>query len=89
MWTIEAAEREPADLDAQIQEILGQLPEDLAVWKYIAGEYRIDLFCGWFLDTWNEGVSISPESLSALGSRGILIDIDIYSHSEKDETDEP
>jgi hypothetical protein len=32
----------------------------------------------------NEGVSIKPETMAALGSRGILLDIDMYSgDSEK------
>lgn len=85
IWSLRATELEPADVDAQIKEILDRLPADLSVWQYITGEYRIDLFCGWFLGNYNEGISISPESMIALGSRGILLDMDIYSSPEEDE----
>lgn len=85
MWRLQATEQEPADVDAQIKEILDQLKPDLPIWKYLTGEYRVDLFCGWFVEDWNEGISISPESMMALGSRGIMLDLDIYARSGDDE----
>ena len=78
MWRLEASPREPEDIDGQISEILTQLSDDLNVWRAIAKRYSIDLFCGLFMGCGNEGFSISPCSLQALGSRCIEIGFDVY-----------
>jgi hypothetical protein len=78
MWRLDAAVREPADLDAQVEEILAKLVPDLDVWKSLTSEFRADLFCGLFMDRSNEGLSLSPETLAALGCRGIELGLDIY-----------
>ncbi len=79
MWSLEARETEPVDLDGQVNAILSRLTTDKAVWAKLGAEYDIDLFCGWFMEYGNEGVSINPETMAALGTRGILLDIDLYS----------
>ncbi len=78
MWSISVSDREPGDLDGQIAEILNPLTQDLEIWKDVVSRYRADLFCGLFMGSGNDGLSLSPESLLALGSRGIMIDFDIY-----------
>jgi len=40
--------------------------------------YKIDLFCGLFMGGSNEGISISPESMVALGLRHMELGLDIY-----------
>lgn len=67
LWLLQASETGPADLDRQVAEILGQMTPDAAVWAALRDEYDVDLFCGWFMQHWNEGLSISPDTLSALG----------------------
>jgi|SRR6266567_5423665 len=87
MWRLCAADREPEDMDGQIQEILSQTTGDLAVWRGIAEKHEIDLFCGLFLGGSNEGMTLSAQSLAALGERGIEIGLDIYSgHDDETET---
>jgi hypothetical protein len=86
LWRLHAADREPEDMDGQIQEILSQMTADLAIWKSIASRFQIDLFCGLFLRVSNEGLTLSPESLYALGARGIEMGLDIYSGDDDDET---
>jgi hypothetical protein len=44
----------------------------------IASKYRVDPFCGLFMDGGNEGLTISPASLVALGQRGIELALDVY-----------
>ena len=78
LWRVEAAQREPEDIDGQISEILGQLSDDLEVWRTIGQRYKVDLFCGLFMKTGNEGLLLSPGSLYALGVRQIEIGFDIY-----------
>jgi len=78
MWRLQAAPREPEDIDGQISEILGQLSDDLEVWRTIGQRYKVDLFCGLFMKNGIEGLSLSPGSLYALGVRQIEIGFDIY-----------
>jgi len=81
-WRLEAPDAEPANPDGQVAEILDQLTADLAAWRSLAARFRIDLFCGWFMAGSNEGVSLSPGTLRALGERGIRLDIDLYGGSD-------
>jgi hypothetical protein len=86
VWRLCATNREPEDMDGQIREILTQATSDLAVWRSIAQKHQIDLFCGLFLGGSNEGMTLSAESLAALGERGIEMGLDIYSGHDEDET---
>ncbi|WP_243358964.1 DUF4279 domain-containing protein [Fundidesulfovibrio terrae] len=78
MWRLEATDCEPEDLNKQVAEILGKLPNDPGVWAQISKQFRMDLTCGFFMNESNEGVVISIETLLALGQRGIELDLDIY-----------
>jgi hypothetical protein len=78
MWRLVAAETSPADLDAQVREIIAQVSQDIAVWNRLASRYDIDLFCGWFMEKENEGQGISASTLRELGIRGIELSLDIY-----------
>jgi hypothetical protein len=77
-WILDAERSSPADLDAQIMGLLARLPRDLDLWRGLNARFKIDLFCGWFLEVANEGTSMEPETLSALGARGIRLSVDIY-----------
>ncbi len=52
---------------------------NMETWKRITNKYKVDLFCGLFLEGMNEGFSLSPEVMLMLGQRGIEIGFDIYS----------
>jgi len=80
-WRLRATDKEPENLDSQVAEILGKLTQDLSAWRALTARFRIDLFCGWFMEKGNEGVSISPATLLALGERGIELGLDIYAPS--------
>lgn len=77
-WRLQAKETAPENLDAQVAEILRQLTSSPDVWQNLTSRYRVDLFCGWFMEGGNEGVIISPSTLQALGERGIELGLDIY-----------
>lgn len=78
MWRLKATSCEPENLDSQISEILDKLTPDLEVWKSLSKKYDIDLFCGLFMEESNEGLEVSPVSLSLLSKRGIKLGLDIY-----------
>ncbi|MBU2714376.1 DUF4279 domain-containing protein [Zooshikella harenae] len=81
-WSLVATECEPEDIDGQVSEILSQLPSDLILWNELASKYSIDLFCGIFMEKSNEGMDISSKTLVELGSRGIMLALDIYDGAE-------
>jgi hypothetical protein len=72
---------ESANIDAQVAEILAQLPSDPDIGRSLAARYKTDLFCGFMNDS-NEGLEMSAETLSALGSHGIELGIDLYGPGE-------
>ena len=77
-WRLHANETQPEDLDGQVAELLGKLTRDLSVWQGLSSRFNIDLFCGWFMGGDNEGVTVEPSTLQALGERGISLALDIY-----------
>jgi hypothetical protein len=85
MWRLEALETASADFDGQVQEVLGKLTDDIAVWNRLASEYKVDLFCGWFMEMRNEGLEISDSTLLALGVRGIKLSLDIYAGDKEND----
>jgi len=86
-WRLGAEDRKPADIDGQIAEILNQLTPDLDVWASLSERFKIDLFCGWFMEDSSEGVEISAASLRALGLRGIVLGVCLYAPAVDTETE--
>lgn len=82
MWWLEADARKPGDLRGQIEEILGRLTTDLRVWNDIGKLYQVDLFCGLFMGSGNDGVSISAKQLLSLAERGVELALDVYDSSD-------
>jgi hypothetical protein len=78
MWRLKGSNREPENLDGQIEEILGKVTADLERWTALTTRFRVDLFCGLFMGGGNEGLGVSSGSLFALGRRGIELAIDVY-----------
>jgi hypothetical protein len=85
-WRLHAPPSEGADLDAQVAWLLSRVTADVEIWKNVTQEYRVDLFCGLFLERQNRGVTLSPQTLLNLGNRGIAFGFDIYGPN-KDQAD--
>jgi len=84
LWSLEASETQPADLDLQVDEIIERTSNDLRRWAEVGAAFEVSLFCGWFMEAWNEGTSLAPRTLEALAVRGIALDIDLYGPSDDD-----
>lgn len=78
-WILEASDQTPINLDAQASELLNKLTDKLDVWSTLNSRFEIDCFCGLFMMRPNEGLSISSDTLRALGERGIELSLEIYS----------
>jgi hypothetical protein len=82
LWWLEARGREPEDLCGQVEEILGKLTDDMRVWDDIGEAFQVDLFCGLFMGSGNDGMLIHAKYLLALAERGIDLSLDIYDSSD-------
>lgn len=77
-WWLSAPDSASADLDAQVEWILSRLNSDLVAWRTLTSEYKVDMFCGLFLERTNRGVTLQPETMRKLADRGIQLGFDIY-----------
>ncbi len=83
MWRLDVEASKPENLDGQIGEILGKLTADLEIWSKMEKQFEMDFFCGLFMGKSNEGLSLSPQTLAAMGLRGIELGLDIYGPDEQ------
>lgn len=83
-WRLIAERRAPADLDAQIGLLLSAMNDDLEAWRSLAGRFRGRVFCGVFLASGNDGLTLRPETLLMIGQRGLMLDLDIYEQAGPD-----
>jgi hypothetical protein len=85
IWCLSAPTSEPGDIDLQVLFLLEGATSDLATWREFAARYNGEFFVGLFLEGGNEGIGIRPETLSAIGSRGLQLDLDIYRLGDDEE----
>jgi hypothetical protein len=80
-WQLDAAGQQPGNLDAHIAELFRRVNNDLSAWATLSREYKIDLFCAYFMGEANEPVQASAGTLKVWGDRGIKLDLRVYSPS--------
>jgi hypothetical protein len=67
-------------IQEQVGRLLDRVTGDLAVWRDLKRRFRVDLFCGLFLEDWNRGFSLSPDLMRRLADRGLEVGFDIYGY---------
>jgi hypothetical protein len=80
IWLLKHA-TEPSmewDLDAAVVTLLASLPADAAIWQELGRRYSLDVFCGLFMSSDNQGFDLAPATLAALGARGLRLSADVY-----------
>jgi len=82
-WHLDAVEQQPGNLDSHVAELFGRVNNDLSAWATLSGEYRIDLFCVYFVGEVDEAVQASAETLKVLGDRGVRLGLRIYSPAKE------
>lgn len=77
-WRFHVDENDVSILEEKVDKLLKQLTDDLLIWKQLTDRFQTDIFCGLFLEDFNEGFSLSPEILKKLSDRNLEIGFDIY-----------
>lgn len=77
-WRLSMPRYSPGELDQQVGDLFKLLSADMAIWADFATRFDGDIFVGLFLNEGNEGVEFRPETLAAIGIRGLRLDLDIY-----------
>ncbi len=66
------------DVEDGIRTLLERLPSDPALWASLTSTYKVDIFCGLFLEADNRGFAISAETSKLLSDRHLNIGFDVY-----------
>jgi len=77
-WVLRAEQAAGWPLDEAIHALLAQLPSDAALWRSLGERFRLDVFCGMFMGTDNQGLELRPETLQLLAARGLRLGLDVY-----------
>jgi hypothetical protein len=79
-YTTEFDAASKTEVDMAINQLLDALTSKLNVWRDLETRFKIDLFCGLFMNggTGNEGFELTPATLQRLAERGLLTGFDIY-----------
>lgn len=77
-WLLDVDDRSPGDLNGQLAELFSALTSDLSVWRELARHHRCDVYCGLFMAERDEGMELTPETLSLLADRGLSFGLEIY-----------
>jgi Domain of unknown function (DUF4279) len=82
-WILHGNLPENAPLEDQINALLNAVTNDLSIWADLAGQdFRLEIFCGVFLEAFNRGFVLSKDLLSELSDRNLQLNMDLYSHYE-------
>ena len=77
-WRLRAPDSVGSDLDGQIAWILERLTPDLERWQTVQTRYRVDVYCGLFLEQTKRGFGLLPRTLTALAAREIEWVCDVF-----------
>lgn len=83
VWSLKA-KPDDADFDFAVTQLLAKMTADLDVWSDLASRFSIDLFCGVFLRSINQGFTLLPATLKQLSDRSITLSLDIYGRNRTD-----
>ncbi|MDX1964225.1 MAG: DUF4279 domain-containing protein [Pirellulales bacterium] len=86
MWLKSVDDRTPENLDGQLRKLFDEMSDDLSVWQRIHETYSADLFCGLFMQGFNEGLTISASVMKMIADRRLEIGFDIYGGEPTPET---
>jgi hypothetical protein len=85
IWLLKAEDAYSGEIDSQVAALFAPLTQDLGIWRDLAARHQGRVFVGLFLSSGNDGIGIQPQTLAAIGTRGLVLDLDIYSGTDFEE----
>jgi hypothetical protein len=79
LWSIRLQTNETLPLEKKVEALLGEFTKEINTWKRATKYIKADIFCGLFLDEWNQGFSLTPLLMKELSDRNLEIGFDVYS----------
>ena len=80
VWSYSLGQRRDEDwgLDQALNAVLDQLPDDERLWQELAERFQVDVFCGLFMGSDNQGTDIQVSTMARLAARHLTLELDIY-----------
>lgn len=75
-WFLAAPKR--LGFEAKVQYLLDATPSSSAIWRRIEKSHRVQLRCGVFMHSFNEGFELAAETAAEIGKRRWKFLLDIY-----------
>jgi hypothetical protein len=75
-WFLAAPQR--LGFEAKVQYLLDATPSSSAIWRRIEKAHEVQLRCGVFLHSFNEGFELTAETAAQIGKRRWKFLVDIY-----------
>jgi hypothetical protein len=82
IWGIRLAGKDRMSLENKIMMLLGEFTKDILIWRQVTESIKADIFCGLFLDEWNQGFDLTPDLMKEISDRNLEIGFDIYSPTD-------
>ncbi len=82
-WRLEYGKRDAMGLEEKIEILLAKLTDNLESWQDVTRNLEsADIYCGLFIDNWNEGFTLSSSMIKKISDRNLTIGFDIYSPTD-------
>lgn len=89
IWYLEEGANDEVSLDKRIRSLVTKVITTRETWPDEINQWNKEVFCGLFLDRWNEGFLLSAATLHLLAVNTIDLSFDIYDSPTKvDRTEE-
>jgi hypothetical protein len=85
VWYLEETGDQEWTIDTRIRSLVARVTGAHDTWPEETGHWHKEVFCGLFLETWNEGFSLSSATLQLLAQGTIDLSLDIYDSSVRTE----
>jgi len=84
-WSLSITSEECGEwaVDEVVIALLKKLPSDVTIWRHLTTTYKVDLFCGLFMEAGNRGFGLSAATCKVLADRNLEIGFDIYAPDTK------
>jgi Domain of unknown function (DUF4279) len=83
-WLLKGEDSLSGEVGSQIAALFSPLSHDFNIWRDLSGRFAGRIFVGLFLTGLNEGIGIGSQTLTAIGIRGLDLELDIYGGAAND-----